>query len=187
VAKRNKREEKMNTKRDFLRAKFLVFLDIIFTGLTILTGWVWECTPEDALNPKYQDQVSDSFSFVLFMLFILSLMLVIVAWTMILCRKGKGAIAFYGFSILFGYFSTFFFIWAVNGYEHIFGTLKLLVSGALIWHLNITDIEGKDEEKSEGKPKENDIPDRKSEETESEMRKQRKLSRFQRRKNSEAK
>lgn len=177
----------MNTKKSFRRAKFLVFWDIIFTTFTILSGWVLDCTPSDALNSTYQDQVSDSLSFVLFIIFIISLMLMLIAWTMILCRKGKEAIIFYAFSILIGYCSTFYFIWAVNGYEHIFGTLKLLVSGALIWHLHTSDIEGKEEEKSEGKPKEDEIPDRKAEEDENEMRKQRILSKFHRRKKLEEK
>jgi hypothetical protein len=179
----------MNTKRDFIRARFLVFGDIIFTGLTILTGWVWDCTPADALSSTYLDQVSDTLSYVFFIMFILSLMLVIVAWTIVLSgsKKRIAAIIFYALSIIFGYCSTFPLIWAVNGFEHMFGTLKLLVSGALIWHLYITDIEGKEEEKSESKPKKDDIPDRKVKEDENEMRKQRILSKFHRKKKLEEK
>ncbi len=86
-----------------------------------------------------------------------------------------------------GYFSTFYFIWTVNGYENIFGTLKLLISGAIIWHLHTTDIEGKEEEKSKRKPKENDITERKARESEDEMRRQRVISKSRERKNLEAK
>lgn len=173
----------------FIRARFLVIMDIIFTTLTILTGWILNFTPPDALNPTYQEQVSESLAYFLFILFIIGIMLMIIAWTMIICRKGKKAIIFYAFSIIIGYFSTFYFIWVVNGVEHIFGSLKLIVSGALIWHIHITDLEDKEEQKNESKakPKEKDVSDQKAEETENEIRKQRIISKFHERKNLEAK
>jgi hypothetical protein len=157
----------MNSKKEFRRAKFLVFFDIIFTALSIITGWVLKCTPADALNPKYQEEVSDSLSFFLFLLFIIGLVLMLISWTMILCREGKKAIKVYAFAIPIGYCSTFYFIWVVNGFEHIFGALKLLVSGMLIWHLHITDIKAKEEQKSESKPNESPI-DQKTGEPENE-------------------
>ncbi len=35
----------MNTEKAFIRARFLVFGDIIFTTLTILTGWFFRLYP----------------------------------------------------------------------------------------------------------------------------------------------
>ncbi len=147
----------MNPKKVFNIARLLVIFDILALSSTLIARFVLGFTPPNALKSIYEFGYKETVASVFFYIFIGSLIMVVIAWTMILCRKKK-AIIVYIVSIVLGYFLTFYFIWVVNGVENICGTVRLLVGGALIYHLWANDIEVKEEIKPEESDKDEGMP-----------------------------
>jgi uncharacterized membrane protein YphA (DoxX/SURF4 family) len=141
----------MEAKKVLSIGRLLVLGDILMVTLTIITGLV--LTQENALKSMHTYSESVSYTFTIILL--LTLILSAVAWTMIFF--GKKARWVYIFSIFFNYAPTIAFIWVVNGIENGFGTLRLLISGAIIYHLWANEIETEEKRK----PVEKEITDEK--------------------------
>lgn len=148
----------MKPKKVFSTAKWLVIFDILALSATLLTRFVFGLTPPNSLKSIYDFGLKEKVASVFFYIFIGSLIMVVVAWTMILCRKRKANII-YTLSIVLGYFPTFYFIWVVNGWEHFFGAVRLIISGALIYHLKVFDIEAKEEIEPEESDTKDEVPE----------------------------
>jgi len=136
----------MTPKKVVWVARLLVIADIILLGLTLFSRFISWFTPQNPLKSMYV--FKEPLSSIFYFIFIASILAVVIAWTMIFCKKKK-ALYFYGISIFLGYFPTFFLVWAVNGIENFFGTLRLLICGALIYHLLGNDYEAQEEIKLE--------------------------------------
>lgn len=141
----------MESKKVLSIGRLLVLGDILMVILTIITGLVF--TQENAL--KLMHTYSESVSYTFTIILLLTLILSAVAWTMIFF--GKKARWVYIFSIFFNYAPTIAFIWVVNGVENGFGILRLLISGAIIYHLWINETETEEKRK----PVEKEITDEK--------------------------
>ena len=143
----------MKIRRSFNlnRAQILAIWDIGLTISTIIIGSIELLTPPDALNPIYVNQrYSSSFTIIFFLRFIPA----VIAWTLILSRaKIAKIVGYYVVSIITWYFLTVLFIWVMNGVEYLCGAARLIIAGALIYHLKYNDTDSKEE----SKPKEKDI------------------------------
>lgn len=135
----------MAAKKVYNIGRLLVLGDIVLVALTIITGLVFTQPVTLKSMYTYSDSVTHFFTIIL----LLSLTLSAVAWTMIFYRKKAKWV--YIFSIFFNYAPTLAFVWVVNGVENIFGTLRLLVSGAIIYHLWTRESETEETGKPEKK------------------------------------
>jgi len=138
----------MKPKEVYKIALWLVVFDIITFSATMLARFVFSLTPVDALKPLYLHKESVSSAFLIILIF--GVLLLTIAWTLVLSRK-KVAIGFYVTSLVFMYFPSILFIWVVNGVEFFFEAIRLLVAGALIYHLIFNDIEAMEEESEKDK------------------------------------
>ena len=143
----------MRPKEVYKIALWLVVFDILAFSATMLSRFVFSLTPVDALKTIYLHKESVSSAFLILLIF--GLLLLTIAWTLVLSRK-KVAIGFYVTSLVLMYFPSILFIWVINGVEFLFEAIRLVVAGALLYHLTFNDIEAREEEPEKDQKQEKD-------------------------------